>query len=311
MSSPLSRVFPAALLFLGLACAQACGGEPPVRLIAFGDHGTGGDGQATVAAAAATVCESLGCDLGLLLGDNFYDVGVTSADDPQFQEKYETHYAALGIPFHPVLGNHDYGALSNDWPRGQFQVEYSGPATTWQMPATHYALRVGDLGLLALDTPALFWDDITNGDQEAWLAGALAELEDAKVVIGLGHHPYLSNGRHGNAGNYDGVSGVAPLDGSQIKTFFDDRLCGAFDLYLAGHDHSRQWLEDDFCGAELIVSGAGGSGTTGLVEDRNPYRFQSNTLGLIHLTIEKSVVTGRFFDETGTLDFERTIEIPK
>ena len=299
------------LLSLTLCLTAACGGEPPLHLLAFGDHGTGGDGQRAVAAAAGIVCTELGCDRGLLLGDNFYDVGVTAIDDPQFEEKFEKPYADLAFPFHPVLGNHDYGTLTNDWPRGQVQVDYTRPETTWQMPATHYVLRIGEVGILALDTAALFWDDIENGDQEVWIDGALAELEDATVVIGIGHHPYRSNGRHGNAGNFDGLTDIAPLDGAHIKDFFDARLCGALDLYLAGHDHSRQWLEQDFCGAELIVSGAGGSSTTGLSEDRNPHRFQANSLGLLHLTIDGRTVTGRFFDERGTQDFERSFEVPK
>jgi tartrate-resistant acid phosphatase type 5 len=46
--------------------------------------------------------------------DNFYDEGVDSLDDEQFQTKFELPYADIDFPFWVVLGNHDYGELSLD-----------------------------------------------------------------------------------------------------------------------------------------------------------------------------------------------------
>ena len=55
----------------------------------------------------AKVCEASGCDLVLLLGDNFYPSGVLSVDDLQFKTKFEEVYGNIKIPFFVVLGNHD------------------------------------------------------------------------------------------------------------------------------------------------------------------------------------------------------------
>ena len=44
----------------------------------------------------------------VLLGDNFYEDGVASVDDPQWQTKFEDPYANIDLPFYAVLGNHDH-----------------------------------------------------------------------------------------------------------------------------------------------------------------------------------------------------------
>ena len=56
-------------------------GPTPVRFVAMGDTGEGNADQATVAAAIETLCAAQGCDFVLLLGDNFYDVGVEDVND--------------------------------------------------------------------------------------------------------------------------------------------------------------------------------------------------------------------------------------
>jgi len=78
-----------------------------LRLIALGDTGTGNEDQRKVAEGMAKICEQSGCDLVLLLGDNFYPDGVNSTVDPQFKSKFELVYQKLNLPFFAVLGNHD------------------------------------------------------------------------------------------------------------------------------------------------------------------------------------------------------------
>ena len=46
----------------------------------------------------------------ILLGDNIYDDGVHSIDDPQWEEKFEGPYRNIDMPFYPVLGNHEQDA---------------------------------------------------------------------------------------------------------------------------------------------------------------------------------------------------------
>ncbi len=97
----------------------------PVSFIAFGDAGDGGAAQYAVGRAVAEVCAVRGCDFALMLGDNFYPDGVTSADDPQFISKFERPYAALTVPVYVALGNQDNGARASENRRGDFQVAYA------------------------------------------------------------------------------------------------------------------------------------------------------------------------------------------
>ena len=98
-----------------------------VSFIAIGDTGTGEEKQYKVAAAMKEVCDELGCDFALGLGDNIYETGVDSVDDVQFIDKFEKPYADVDFPFYMTLGNHDNGWLSGDGldnDKGEFQVDY-------------------------------------------------------------------------------------------------------------------------------------------------------------------------------------------
>jgi len=92
------------------------GGEGPVgpietlRFIAFGDGGTGSGTQIQVADSVKAVCDAAGgCDFAIYLGDNIYDTGVDSANDQQFEDKFEIPYQNILFPFYVTLGNHDFG----------------------------------------------------------------------------------------------------------------------------------------------------------------------------------------------------------
>jgi hypothetical protein len=67
---------------------------------------------------------------------------------------------------------------------------------------------------------------------------------DEALEDSLRSPPYFSNGRHGDAGNYDGLVGMPIANGSAVKTALDADVCGKADLYLCGHDHNRQWLTE-------------------------------------------------------------------
>ena len=124
--------------------------EDRLQLIALGDTGTGNNCQLEVSKGMAKVCEESGCDLVLLLGDNFYPSGVVSVDDLQFKTKFEEVYGNIKIPFFEVLGNHDVkqDALS--------QVIYSLMSSTWRMPNYEYSFKTEDVRFFGLNTNCPF-----------------------------------------------------------------------------------------------------------------------------------------------------------
>ena len=138
-----------------------------VRFVAFGDTGEGSEAQHMVANAAELVCARQGCDFAMLLGDNFYDVGVTAVDDPQFASKFEEVYDGLDMPFYVILGNHDYGSLASDWDRGQYQIDYGLVNPKWVMPHFWYTFssESGDTQFFALDTQRMMFDYQTDAQE--------------------------------------------------------------------------------------------------------------------------------------------------
>ncbi len=301
--------------------------SPPasvVRFVAMGDGGEGNtaqyeNGQAVADLCAAKSDDRAGCDFVLYLGDNFYDAGVESVNDNQFNLKFEYPYEPLDIPFYVVLGNHDYGGCvlgtcgtGWDFELSQYQVEYTNYSDKWTMPAEYYTFVKEHVTFFGLDTNALMWDPwySTAEDQYPWMEEELARATSG-WKIAFGHHPYISNGRHGNAGTYEGLDWLAewsiadvPL-GAGVKDFMDQHICGQVDLYLAGHDHNRQWLEPT-CGTEFIVSGAAAK-LTPLENRGNPTFFEDDQLeGFVWIEIRDECLTGAFYNYMGILEFEQT-----
>ena len=301
----------------------------PVRFVMLGDTGEGNPTQFQVAAAMKTVCDaSGGCDFAVLLGDNIYSDGVTGTDDPQWQTKFEMPYANIDFPMYAVLGNHDYGGqiiidapgVGNEWDKGPIEVEYTEVSQKWEMPETHYTIHVGNVGIIAADTNSILWGNTMYGDQRAWYPTALMELDGADWKFFAGHHPYRSNGQHGNAGNYEapelfGIPIPNPLPivgGGEMRDFYEDVVCGTVDFVVTGHDHNRQWLNEPqaLCGAELIVSGAGAK-LTDLQDRGNTVFFEDDQEeGFLWVEVVGKRLTARFYGKDGGMDFERTITKP-
>jgi tartrate-resistant acid phosphatase type 5 len=314
----------------------------PVRFVIVGDTGTGAPGQYAVAAAIATVCAARGCQFALDLGDNIYEFGPYANYDPQFQEKFEKPYARLSFPFFMVLGNHDQSGLfpgSGVHPeRGDFEVEYTQRSSKWMMPSRYYRFGVPFasatdfaaqnprpiIEFFGIDTnhlapqnvPAHAWyrpGEAYDLTQRKWLRESLSASRASWKIV-FAHHPYLNNGKHGNAGEFMGI-GLAK--GRELKKMYEEEVCGKADLLLAGHDHSLQWLmSHPACGArpQFVISGAGGTSyaytppPTGM----NLAYFEAfGTLGFFWATATADSLTLAAFtvDASGvpTLAFEKTI----
>lgn len=281
--------------------------EVPLRFIVLGDGGEGNDAQYEVADVALTVCTAHtdthpGCEFALYLGDNFYDDGVTSVKDEQFQTKFELPYADLPFPFYIALGNHDYGELSLLGWKADAEVEYSAYSDKWTLPARYHTFVAGPVQFIALDTNQIMLEGLWGDSGQAdWIEDIYA-TSGMPWRVAFGHHPYRSNGAHGNAGEYEGYDWLPIADGQAVEDFMDDHLCGQVDVYFAGHDHNRQWLEPQ-CGMELIVSGAAAK-TTDLEDRGNSTRFEDDTTeGLMWVEIRGDTFYAEFWRRDGTMDF--------
>jgi hypothetical protein len=237
------------------------------------------------------------------MGDNFYDGGVDGIDDSQFQSKFEQPYANLSLPFYVVLGNHDYGKTSTEFWRTDAQVEYTQHSSKWKMPAKHYAFTAEHATFFGLDTNSLMWG--LADEQENWLSSAVT-ASGPTWRIAFGHHPYLSNGQHGNAGEYEGIPYIPVVSGEDVEDFMEDFVCGKVDLYLSGHDHNRQWLKPQ-CGTEFIVSGAAAKSTDLKGRDSATFWEDDTTQGFLWVELADKQMTGVFYDKNGKENYRRVI----
>ncbi len=253
-------------------------------------------------------CDKDGCDFVMLLGDNIYGDGVESVNDPQFQSKFEEPYKNLQLPFYMVLGNHDYGGDGAGYEihKSIYQVQYTEKSSRWVMPAHYYKFRADNAMFIALDTNAQLFNlaNAQSGDVSKWI-----DKTESVWKIVFGHHPYKSNGRHGNAGSYDGIPDELELAGGEgVKNFAESVWCGKVDIYLAGHDHNRQWLDVTCDGTSLVVSGAGATATP--LPGSNPVLFQSDTLGILYVSISGKTLTAEFINENGDTEFTHHLQKP-
>jgi tartrate-resistant acid phosphatase type 5 len=311
--------------------------EPTVRFVAFGDSGKGNDGQKEVAKAVVAKCKKDGCDFIMLLGDNIYNSGVESVDDPQWQEKFEIPYADLDVLFRPALGNHDNGGLTlgvggppidllgedggtgMEFWRGDIQVDYSAVSPKWDMPARFYDYTMGSAHFFALDSNSMMFDQ--HGEQAVQMVDKITK-STATWKIAYGHHNYISNGKHGNAGNYDlpdwlnwvpGILGDLGeiISGTGVKSGIETIVCPTgIDLYIAGHDHNRQWFatgQEGCDGPEFVVSGAGASSTE-FESDQSNLFGDDTKLGFVWISIQGSKLHAEFIDTDGNVDFVRDLE---
>lgn len=87
--------------------------ELNVKFLVIGDWGREGDyNQSLVADAMAAKAKQMGgVDFVISTGDNFYPSGVRCASDDTFAKSFTHvyHHQELQVPWHAVLGNHDYG----------------------------------------------------------------------------------------------------------------------------------------------------------------------------------------------------------
>ena len=252
----------------------------------------------------------------------------------------------LDIPFYVALGNHDYGNGGTGylWSRARHEYHYADLTSAdcrtptrsgkFQMlgrpggvtPSPYYAFIQKHVHFFAFDTPSMtvdrWLDDPGYGNgtgrQVNWVRQQEADLiytamdgdTQSTWRIAFGHHPYISNGAHGNAGSYDGLScATRPWScGARVKAAVERMCRHGIDLYLSGHDHNLQslWAKCDSNHperiVEFIVSGAGSSLTrcsgAQIFCNNNPgrTRFQRRKLGFAYIAIADRSLTAQFID---------------
>ena len=252
-----------------------------IKFIAIGDVGTEDQNQILVADSVNRVCRSVVCDFILLLGDNFYPAGVSSIDDPRFNEGFEKLYGPSNVPVFSVLGNHDVKG------NAEAQKNYSLVSNYWKMPNYNYYFKAGPAFFYALNSNCslLSWKDLFNK----------VKSSDADWKIIFAHHTLYSSGKHGDA---DIISR------GLWQTFFQDQVS----FFISGHDHHLEYLKVKGQKTEYVISGAGGKsyiaenqGTKHFGKSKATSVFQYSDNGFVLIEIINNQAKIDYFDKNGTI----------
>jgi tartrate-resistant acid phosphatase type 5 len=269
-----------------------------VNLIVFGDFGNGKQSQKDTAKAMANYVGKLGTQFNaaLTVGDNFY-VKLRDVDDWYFQGLFEDMYDAkrLNFPYYVTSGNHDYEKVEpnqGNKTRADLEHEYTlkHPDSRWKYPAKWYRVDFPQgsaeplLTVLMLESskPRLSREDWEA--EKKWIDEQLAS-STAPWKIACAHHPFFSNGSHGD-------NGVLQVEWGPI---FKKR---GLDFYVAGHDHDLQHLQIDNWPISFVQAGGGGQPITDMRRDiRGP--FSRKLYGFVHLQFQPDKAQVRYVASAG------------
>jgi hypothetical protein len=264
----------------------ATAGKTTIRVLAFGDFGTGGSDQKQVASAMVQYHRLHPFDFGITMGDNFTPVGMASPDDPRWQSRWEELYGPMKIKFYPTFGNHDWSSPESP----AAELSYKSAAGNWMMPSPYYTYTAGPAQFFAVDT------GMTGAMSLAQLQWLKAELEksQARWKIVYGHHPPY----------------FARPDGSDTDEMVTRGLFsvlrGRADVYIAGHFHSLQHLKP-VDGVNLYISAGGGRPLYPLDESSPRALFAKSVFGFSVLDIDERTFTLRFIGEDGVVLDESSV----
>ena len=298
-----------------------------LKFIALGDMGSGTNDQKKVAKGIVHLIEELkkkhlkNISFIVGLGDNIYECGVKSVDDKQFKKKFETPYKKINKKFYMCLGNHDYSNESHcdtDYKDSPYhEIAYSSISKKWIMPNKYYYYsydidKKTQVDFFVMDTNI---DRMTNTEKNNQMKFLINNINNSKSKwkILYGHHPWRSMGYHGHADEEleEYFRNIA------IKTMKNGKY--VIDLYMCGHDHSKQFFELAFNKTQnipLVVCGTGGKIDDTPIptlsnNNSNDYdiHYYSNTLGFLCVKIHNNSIELYFFDHNGKrVEFSYTIE---
>lgn len=253
--------------------------DQPIRVLAFGDFGTGSPAQIDTAKAMVAYHKLHAFDFGITLGDNFYSTGMGSPDDPRWQTQWE-QLCPMGIRFYATLGNHDWGGL--DSPAAE--ILYSQKSPDWRLPAPYYTFTAGSVQFFAFDTVEI------NEAELEWLDSELTK-STAQWKVVYGHYHIYSATRGDNKVLIERLLPILKRD--------------HVDVYLNGHDHNLQ-EEKPEDGVHFFVSGGAGAG----LYEFNPYDrtiFKQKVNGFTVLEANGTTLKVSFVGTDGKELYQRTL----
>ncbi|XP_048445456.1 purple acid phosphatase 8 [Pyrus x bretschneideri] len=298
------------LSFVFVSTAELQRFEHPVKpdgslsFLAVGDWGRrGGYNQSHVAFQMGKIGAKLNIDFVISTGDNFYNRGLTSVNDPAFLKSFTEIYTAQSLQkqWYLVLGNHDY--------RGNALAQLS--PVLRKMDSRWLCLRsflvntqVADF--FFIDTNPFVdkyflrqkyyrhdWRGVLP--RKEYISNLLKDLDfalrksSAKWKVVVGHHTIRSIGHHGDTKEV--VDQILPvLEANNV------------DAYINGHDHCLEHLRDTNSQMQFLTSGGGSKAWKGDIKaKRNGFKFYYDGQGFLSAQLTETDAEFAFYDMFGTV----------
>jgi tartrate-resistant acid phosphatase type 5 len=293
--------------------SDSAGGRWPVsnrypRFLVIGDWGRDGDYNQTVLAdMMARKAAKFNPDFVVSTGDNFYEWGLTSVNDPQFDSSFRDIYSQpelANVPWHVALGNHDYGETDDPkarpdcshaaWVDGecfyspvhQLDVQLTARDPRWHCERSFtLTLAGGEVEIFFIDTTPIMsqyydakWANNRGGlkeqsweDQVRELEASLARSKAAWKLV-VGHHPVRTNHRP-DLKFKDMVDAIEPV-----------LIDHGVSAYFCGHDHNLQHIHHPKRRYHQITSGAGSAIGAYFYGDKDsPFQWGGNGFVAVEL----------------------------
>lgn len=292
-----------------------------------GHKGCSARRQAHVAQVMGRIASGLEPRFVLSLGDNFYVRGVADLNDPQFNESFEDVYSQTslaGVPWQITLGDHDqrgnvsalllHSARSDRWrfpkPYYRFSLEENSPIEFFVLDSVGLEGGTGNMSELAnrrfaADLSEEFAGVRAGTAQWDWLEGALLEASNSALRVVVGHRPVVSSV---DRDRRDVELKVA----ERLRTLLQRASENGPVLYLSGHDHAMQYLEEPNKRVRYAGSGVGGFDLHHLLKGPQApsevkWDYNESNGFLVH-EVAKDMMTLHFVDVQGAV--LHSVDIP-
>jgi len=240
----------------------------------------------------------------MIAGDNIYPNGSYSVSDNQFNEKFQTPYRNIKVPFYLCLGNHDYGTMISNYSETQIQYTFSEYNTDskWNMPRKWYTQSFPNCDFFFIDTN---FEWLSESSIQKQLRDTIQSIKQStkKWKVLCGHHTWRSVGGHGNAEK-------------RHEIFMNDLLKQVkIDLYVCGHDHCKSIIEVGTHKTPTLVIGTGGKQYSeelfhpkNLDKDNSILNFYSPNLGVCHMKCSNNSLHLLCYNEKLQEEYKYTIK---
>ncbi|RZC80768.1 hypothetical protein C5167_043347 [Papaver somniferum] len=262
-----------------------------LKFLVVGDWGRrGSSNQTLVADQMGKIGETLDPDFVISVGDNFYDTGLKSVDDPAFKESFMNIYTAPSLQkqWYLVLGNHDY--------KGDVEAQLSPMLqkldSRW-LCLKSYIVDAEIVDFFFIDTTPFVenyhrahtydWRGLTSRND--YIPKYLEELKtvlkesDAKWKIVVGHHTLRSAGQHRDTREL--VEQLLPI----LELF---RMDGRLEFVTSGGG-SKAWNND-------------------IQKDKEGLEFYHDGQGFISVELTPTVAKIDFYDVFGEVMYHFSME---